>query len=92
MIKRTVPMTPDSQANSCVKRQQGQQRTTMPCGLYIRIVPTYFLHITKPCGNTLFRDGETFPLFFADAVISAIGSFRWLNVHKKVHVCLEIWK
>ena len=34
-------------ADSCVKRQQGQQRTTMPCGLYLRIVPTYFLHITK---------------------------------------------
>ena len=34
-------------ADSCVKRQQGQQRTTMPCGLYLRIVPTYFCILLK---------------------------------------------
>ena len=45
-------------ADSCVKRQQGQQRTTMPCGLYLRIVPTYFLHITKKSLSTTFARKE----------------------------------
>ena len=34
--------------------QKQEQRTTMPCGLYLRIVPTYFLHITKR--NKLIQD------------------------------------
>ena len=48
VLKKPIVVLKDNRDRSTKGRLQKQeQRTTMPCGLYLRIVPTYFLHITK---------------------------------------------
>ena len=47
VLKKPIVVLKDNRDRSTKGRLQKQeQRTTMPCGLYLRIVPTYFLHIT----------------------------------------------